>query len=238
MKRKTQEDFIRQSVEVHGDTYDLRNTVYVNSVTKVTVSCREHGTWSVLPYSFLQGSGCPECGKVLMGKTRRENLLASRYKGLNQPEEYKLVPLSSGKFAMVDNEDFDKVSGINWSFSKKGDAWNATKGKMHRFIMNASDGSVVDHINHDPLDNRRSNLRVCTQIQNMYNTKPVKGSISKYKGVSRNSVNSKWFAQICKDGKNIYLGSFDNEVDAAKARDVKAKELFGEYAYLNFPDKL
>ena len=99
---------------------------------------------------------------------------------------------------------------------------------MARLIMYAPEGMDVDHKNGDPLDNRRKNLRVCTHRQNCQGRRPNKNCLSKYKGVSW--FKGKWTAMI----NQKYLGRFDNEINAAKAYDEKAKELYGEYAYINF----
>jgi len=90
----------------------------------------------------------------------------------------------------------------------------------------------VDHIDHNPLNNCRSNLRVVTNAQNQMNSRKRVGCSSKYKGVS-NRYN-KWRVYIKLNGESIYLGSYNDEIEAAKVYDKKAKELFGEYASLNF----
>ncbi len=95
---------------------------------------------------------------------------------------------------------------------------------------------VCDHINHDGLDNRKTNLRNCTLKQNNANTRPTKGASSKYKGVTFAKREKKWVVYIKKDGRQTFLGCFDDEVEAAKAYDAAAAKLYGEFAYLNFPD--
>jgi len=104
---------------------------------------------------------------------------------------------------------------------------------MHRLIMRPRRGYVVDHIDGNGLNNRRCNLRVCTRRQNQANRGPCGGS-SQFVGVSRER--DKWRAEIHYRGKHIYIGIFTDEAEAAKARDRKAYELHGEYAYLNFPE--
>jgi hypothetical protein len=101
--------------------------------------------------------------------------------------------------------------------------------------MNPPEGMVVDHINGNGLNNRRSNMRNCTRAQNSANRRPKRGAASPYKGVFPRP-DGKFEASICHDGRKQYLGRFENEIEAARAYDKKAKELHGEFAYLNFPD--
>ncbi len=105
---------------------------------------------------------------------------------------------------------------------------------MHRQIMNAPAGLVVDHIDGNGLNNRKSNLRVCTQGQNSLNSRPRRNCSSRYKGVSFYKRDKIWQAQIFYNFRTINIGRFDDEVEAALAYDRKAEELFGEFAYLNF----
>jgi hypothetical protein len=103
----------------------------------------------------------------------------------------------------------------------------------HREIMDPPPGMVVDHANRDKLDNRRANLRVCTQSQNLYNSAKSPGGSSRYKGVSIVGRTGRWLAQIRIAGKQTHLGRFTNEADAAHAYDDAAKATFGEFALLN-----
>jgi hypothetical protein len=106
---------------------------------------------------------------------------------------------------------------------------------MHRRILNPAPGKVVDHFNGNRKDNRRSNLRECTQAENRRNTRKSRGT-SRFKGVSWHCQMGKWQAKICHNGKSIHLGLFDDEVEAARACDKAAREFFGAFACLNFPD--
>jgi hypothetical protein len=106
---------------------------------------------------------------------------------------------------------------------------------MHRMVVNAPKGLFVDHINHNGLDNRKANLRICTNLQNLRNKRPKTGCTSEYKGVHWCKGRNKFRANIYLNKKAIHLGYFHDEIAAAKAYDEKARELFGEFAYLNFP---
>ena len=99
--------------------------------------------------------------------------------------------------------------------------------------MNVENNLDVDHINHDGLDNRKENLRICTRSQNMMNQRVYKNNKSGYKGVYWHKANSYWVSQIRKNKKSIYLGYFKDKTVAAKAYNKAALEIFGKYALLN-----
>jgi hypothetical protein len=104
-------------------------------------------------------------------------------------------------------------------------------------ILDPPDHLFVDHINHNGLDNRKANLRTATRRQNSYNRIHFrKNPYSKYKGVSFKKRTKKWNVQIRYDGQSRFIGSFDSEIEAAKAYDKDAKKHHGEFAVLNFPD--
>jgi len=106
---------------------------------------------------------------------------------------------------------------------------------MHRQIMNCPMDMVIDHINHNGLDNRRANLRLATRQQNSWNIKKRPGKkSSQFKGVSFCKRDKRWEAYIIYGKKHIFIGRYDDEETAARAYDTKAKELFGEFAYPNF----
>jgi hypothetical protein len=150
----------------------------------------------------------------------------------------KIIPLTKGKAAFVDNKDFELVSSHKWKAVKRGYTYYAESTSagpsMHRLIMDAKRGQLIDHKNGNGLDNRRRNLRFATQAQNVQNGRAHRDSTSKYRGVCWDLGRRKWSAQICFNHKKTKIGFFDNEIEAAKAYDLKAKELFGEFARLNF----
>jgi hypothetical protein len=154
------------------------------------------------------------------------------------------IPLSGknglGKFALIDDEDWDLVKDYRWHFNKGyayTSKWDPITKKninifLHRMIMNAQLGQLIDHNNHNKLDNRRSNLSFCTHSQNSMNKLKQPDTSSQFKGVSWYKNKKKWLAQIF-HYKKTYLGYFDNEILAAKAYNMAAKKLFGEFAKLN-----
>jgi len=108
---------------------------------------------------------------------------------------------------------------------------------MHREVIDIPKHMLCDHINGNGLDNRAANLRPATVSQNLCNRPKTKTKTrSKYKGLEWDKIQRKWKVRIQCDGRKIYLGSFSKEIDAAKAYDKKARQLFKEFACLNFPD--
>ncbi len=152
----------------------------------------------------------------------------------------RLIPLTQGQFAIVDIDDLKELSKYKWCISKSDGGYltairseHSTKIRMHREIMQTPDGMDTDHINHNTLDNRRCNLRICTRSQNNHNRLRAKNKSSRYKGVAWHQPSNKWIVQISKDRKPYYLGLHKNEKDAAKIYNKAASELHGEFANLN-----
>lgn len=154
----------------------------------------------------------------------------------------KKIPLTKGRFTVVDDDVFAILNQYTWQCSFHGYAtrldYETQKHiKMHRQIMNPPSGMMVDHINGDKLDNRRSNLRVCTAAENSRNQRVHSNNTSGFKGVHWDGSHKKWRALIKFEGKKFYAGRFSDVIDAARAYDAKARELFGQFARLNFPDQ-
>jgi len=141
---------------------------------------------------------------------------------------------NSDKICIIDYEDKDRVLSRKWYMTQKGCVRSTNKPQvgLHNFV---SGFKMSDHKNRISLDNRKSNLRKANYIDNSRNrTKKKKGFItSNYKGVSRVCYREHWKAHIKLNGKSIHLGYFSNEIDAAKAYNKKALELFGEFANIN-----
>ena len=150
----------------------------------------------------------------------------------------RIIPITKGKVVMVDDEDYDMLMQWHWCASGTGHKYAARKSKhrviyMHRLITNAPKGMVVDHIDHNTLNNTRANLRVCTSSQNNMHRKPMYGH--DLKGVYYLKHINKYEAKISKDGHNENLGYFATAETAAQAYDKRALELHGEFALLNYP---
>lgn len=159
-------------------------------------------------------------------------------------EYFAGIALSREKWALVDIDDFYKISNLTWCYMTNGYASTHTSRKlgksrllyMHRVVMGNPEGKEIDHINNDPLDNRKHNLRVATRSENMRNYKRLTKGSSQYKGVCWAKEENRWKAQIGFDKVNYHIGYFKTEEEAAKAYDEKAKELFGEFAYINIKE--
>ena len=136
--------------------------------------------------------------------------------------------------AIIDTEDYQKVCGTKWHFSE-GYVKDNNHKRLHRIVMGLSNDNLleIDHINHDGLDNRKTNLRICSHTQNVRNRKKPCTNTSGFKGVTFKKNTGKWTARIGINGTRKYLGYFPNALDAAKAYDKKAVEIFGEFAATN-----
>jgi len=162
------------------------------------------------------------------------------------------ITLTQGQYAVIDDEDFDKISAYIWRFNKskmktgyactfvplgrkghkKGTRRKQVLLGMHNLITPPPSGLEVDHINGDGLDNRKINLRFATRSQQCMN-RSAQHKSSQYKGVRLWKMRKIWQARIKTNGREIHLGYFHNEADAAKAYNAAAIEIFGEFAKLN-----
>lgn len=147
-----------------------------------------------------------------------------------------IIPVSQGKFTTIDGEDYSLVGQYRWYINHYGYAVTNVGYKkifMHRLIMNTPKGLVVDHINHNSLDNQKSNLRNCTRGQNQFNMLIRKDNTSGRKGVRWHKQLKKWNARIHVNGEEISLGCYNNREKASKAYNEAAQKYYGEFANLN-----
>lgn len=145
------------------------------------------------------------------------------------------IDLGGGVVALVDERDVPLVSAHAWHLFR-GKCRYAVTGYgvlMHRLILNAPRGVMVDHKNRDGLDNRRDNIRLCSNAQNMMNVGKSAGKTSRFKGVSWNKNKQMWTAAIKKDGKTVHLGAYQDEEIAARQYDRAARLSFGKFARTN-----
>ena len=156
------------------------------------------------------------------------------------------IPLTQGKFALIDDKDFNLVNQYKWFAQKHRNTYYACrrakrmndKGKfmsMHRLILDFPDNDV-DHKDGNGLNNGRYNLRTCSKSQNQQNqmkTNNGRKTSSIYKGVSWHKGNTKWMACIRVYGKLVHLRYFTSEIEAAKVYNKAAIKYFGEFANLN-----
>lgn len=154
----------------------------------------------------------------------------------------RLISLTQGFFALVDDDDYEALSKFKWNASpthsgtfyaargaKKNNGKYATV-LMHRIINKTPKGILTDHINGDTLDNQKTNLRNVTYQQNRQNSKSKRGGYSKYKGVTWHKRDKCWTTKIVVNGEIINLGNFQNEEMASDAYNKAADQYFGEYA--------
>lgn len=149
------------------------------------------------------------------------------------------IPLSQGKIAIVDADDYDWLMQWKWYYSNNGYAVRnkpvAGKRKtvlMHRLILNAPNGVPIDHADRNKLNNSKKNLRFCSSSENFQNRERQSNNTSGYKGVCQ-VIRNKWLATIVVNRKQINLGCFNEILDAAYAYNQAALRHFGEFAVLN-----
>lgn len=189
------------------------------------------------------------CGRVvridpLMKEETRTPFPTTFCSGLQKTGKMKEIKLTKGFTTQVDDWNYDWLNKWKWQVAESGNTLRAkttiikngkkTSVYMHRLILNAKKGDEIDHRDTYGLNNQEFNLRFTSRSGNRANTVKKTGCYSTYKGVAWNRRANKWIAQLTHNYKHINLGYFKTEIEAACAYDAKAKELFGEFANLNF----
>jgi len=171
------------------------------------------------------------------------------YRQFKYGNPFRKIALGDGIYTIVDAEDYYRFGNFKWSLGGHKRKFYAVRGakdkngrfemlRLHREIMNAPKGLLVDHKNGNALDNRKANLRLATHWQNSCNRKKVNTNTwSRFIGVSFHKRRGLWTAAIRYRGKHIWLGYFKTELEAALAYDRAAIKYHGEFARLNFPEK-
>lgn len=176
---------------------------------------------------------------LLDGKTKSCGCLLYEAHHVNNrfeiKDDYVIIYTSTNKPIKVSLQDYHKVRKASWYVDGKGYARAKLNGKlilMHRLITEAEEGKNVDHINGDPSDNRRENLRICTQAENLHNRKKSKNNTSGHKGVSWSKTNNRWRITITNKGKLVIKYAKDFE-KACKIHEELERKLYGEFASIS-----
>jgi hypothetical protein len=195
---------------------------------------------------------CQHCGKAFLAKAYRVRNGQSRFcslacyhtprPGIFQDDGTVLVPLTQGKFAVIDAEDAKRVLAFNWTAFYSDGVWYAARNDdgssvlMHRFVLGSECPDLVDHADRDGLNNRKRNLRPATPQESVMNRGRGRGNTSGYKGVFFHRHSGRWHACITKGRKAISLRYHTTPEGAARAYDKACRELFGDFCVPNFPD--
>ena len=179
----------------------------------------------------LRNGATTSCGCVRKERVKETH---KKYNTYDLTGEYGIGYDCNGKEFYFDIEDFGKIKDYYWLVSNGYVVTNARDTKktisMHRLVMNASEGTEIDHILHQTNDNRKSQLREITHSQNCINRRIKSTNTSGVTGVCWHKANNKWQARITVNGKRINLGLFDDLEDAIEARLKAELEIFGEYS--------
>lgn len=198
-------------------------------------SCEEHNRLTVVG-SHLRNGNTLSCGCIHKEKLIEQNKYTKKkYNKYDLSGDYGIVYTNKNEVGYFDLSDYELIKNLCWSITPRGYliAYNPKTNKnifMHRLIMNAPEDLVVDHINHNVVDNRKQNLRLCSVQENNMNSGLSKKNTSGVIGVCTELTTGKWKAQISYYEEVIYLGLFDNKDDAIKTRLKAELEYYGDFA--------
>lgn len=226
-------------IERAEDQYSERGT------KKIMWRCRcECGNETIVGGSHLKSGHTRSCGCLMKESAAKQGRASRQYNKYEFKDDYVIGYTNQGCPFYFDIDDYNLVKQYCW-YKYNGyittntpiELKNTNKYKnqirLHRLIMNCPDDMVVDHINHDPTDNRKSNLRIATPLQNGFNRSTLCNSTSGVTGVSQYKDTGKWRAYIMLHNKQLYLGTYTNFEDAVAARKKAEEKIFGEYSYDN-----
>lgn len=197
----------------------------------IRINRKRYGTYSSLKEAEIEL-------KKILKKIEQKRIGDIRAQPIKRNEEDLAIISYRNDNIIVDDDDYYNLLIAGKIIISRGYAVLKLADKpvlIHRYLLNYDGDLYVDHINNDSLDNRKSNLRLATPAQNAQNTSSRKNSTSKYVGIYWYSNRNKWHVQIKVDGKKKHIGYFDDEIEAAKARDSAVFKAYGEFANLNFP---
>lgn len=191
------------------------------------------GNSVIVPRGALRSGNTKSCGCMRTETLRRMLQKTNQYEFRG---EIGVGYTAKGETFFFDAADFDKVKKYCWRKNEEGyivSTVNRRNFYFHRLIMNASENEVVDHINHDTTDNRKSNLRCVSQSQNMQNARNSRRNVNGVKGVNWDKKWGMWFSRITVNHKTFYLGSYKTYEEAVAARKAAEEKYFGEFSYEN-----
>ena len=179
-----------------------------------------------------------DCGKMtevrkyrlINGHTKSCGCLRHKKNRYDLSGDYGICYFNDGDFFIFDLDDYDKIKDYAWNKTYKGYAKSPQREIVHRLIMDCPEGMVVDHINHDKSDNRKSNLRICTAKENSRNRRIAKNNTSGANGVSYRKDKNKWRVRITYNRKVIHIGDYDTIEEAKKARREAELKYYGDFA--------